>query len=226
MAEASAEKKEPESKKVNEKGGTTAPGGKEKPKLAAVGKEPVTDTVSKPKRDILNISILVASVLNIGMLVAISLFVNNMSLKIKEVQEKTTTLIETANAEEKDRETSREKKRGLEAKLMGKELLAAPQGTLYPLDSFLVNITSDQGAKFLQTQLELELSETSLEEEVTKKRAALRDAIIVLLSSKSYKELKEPNGIKSLRSEILKSLNSLLVTGRIKEIYFTQFHFN
>lgn len=109
---------------------------------------------------------------------------------------------------------------------MGKELLAAPQGTLYPLDSFLVNITSDQGAKFLQTQLELELSEASLEEEVTKKRAALRDAIIVLLSSKSYKELKEPNGIRSLRSEILKSLNSLLVTGRIKEIYFTQFHFN
>ncbi len=224
MAEASTDKKAPESKKGEEKAKENQ---KEKPKpKLAVAPEGAANAGTKPKRDILNISILVVSVLNIAMLVTLGLFVNKMSSKIKEVQEKTTTLIEVVNSEEKEREEARQKKKSLEAKLLGKELVAPPQGTLYPLDSFLVNISSDQGSKFLQTQLELELSDPSLEEEVTKKRAALRDAIIVLLSSKSYKELKEANGIKSLRVEVQKTLNGLLTTGIIKEVFFTQFHFN
>jgi flagellar FliL protein len=218
MAEASADKKAPESKKTEEKP-------KEKAKLVAVSNEPSSES-AKPKRDILNISILVVTILNVSMLITLGVFVNKMSSRVKEVQEKTATLIENANAEEKEREASKDKKKSLEAKLVGKELEAPAQGTLYPLDSFLVNIASDQGSKFLQTQLELELSEATLEEEVTKKRAALRDAIIVLLSSKSYKELKEPGGIKVLRNEVTRALNSLLNTGKIKEVYFTQFHFN
>jgi flagellar FliL protein len=218
MAEASADKKAPESKKTEEKP-------KEKAKLSAVPNEPQSES-AKPKRDILNISILVVTVLNVSILVTLGVFVNKMASKVKEVQEKTATLIENANTEEKEREASKENKKSLEAKLLGKELEAPAQGTLYPLDSFLVNIGSDQGSKFLQTQLELELSDASLEDELTKKRPALRDAIIVLLSSKSYKELKEPGGIKVLRSEVTKSLNSLLTTGKIKQVYFTQFHFN
>jgi flagellar protein FliL len=213
MSEAAAKKDSHDSKK-----------GEDKAKLAAVPEGGAAP--SKPKRDILNISILAVSVINVALLVGVGIFVNKMATKVKEVQEKTTSLIEASNAEEKEREEAKQKKKNLEAKLLGKELEAPPQGTLYPLDSFLVNITSDQGSKFLQTQLELELSDPNLEEEVTKKRAALRDAIIVLLSSKSYKELKESNGIRNLRLEIQKSLNSLLTTGSIKEVFFTQFHFN
>lgn len=222
MAEATAEKKTPESKKVDEKSAANA---KEKSKLSVVPNEG-TDTPVKAKRDILSISILAVSVINVAMLVGMGVFVSKMSSKVKEVQEKTTSLIELSNAEEKERAEAKDKKKQLEAKLLGKDVVAPPQGTLYPLDSFLVNIASDQGAKFLQTQLELELSDPSVEEEVTKKRAALRDAIIVLLSSKSYKELKEPNGIRVLRVEIQKAINGLLTTGSIKEVFFTQFHFN
>ena len=74
--------------------------------------------------------------------------------------------------------------------------------------------------------MELELADPSLEDEVTRKKAALRDAVIVLLSSRTYKELKESNGIKILRADILKSINNLLTTGKVREIYFTQFLFN
>lgn len=222
MAEATAEKKAPESKKADEKSAANA---KDKAKLSAVPTES-SETPTKAKRDLLSISILAVSALNVAMLVGMGIVVSKMSTKIKEVQDKTTSLIELSNSEEKERAEAKEKRKQIEARLLGKELVAPPQGTLYPLDSFLVNIASDQGAKFLQTQLELELSDPALEEEVTKKRAALRDAIIVLLSSKSYKELKEPNGIKVLRVEIQKAINSLLTTGSIKEVYFTQFHFN
>jgi len=218
MAEASAQKKAPETKKSEENH-------KEKPKLA-VAPEGTTDATAKPKRDWLTLSILVVSVLNVALLVTMGLVVSQMSSKMKEVQEKTAAIIDAANAEEKEREQAREKKKKLEAKLIGRDLEVPSQGTLYPLDSFLVNITSDQGSKFLQTQLELELSDPSLEEELNKKRAALRDAIIVLLSSKSYKELREPTGIKNLRAEVQKALNGLLTTGLVKEVFFTQFHFN
>lgn len=222
MAEATAEKKAPESKKTEDK---SAANSKEKAKLSVVPPEGA-EPINKPKRDVLSISILAVSALNVAMLVGMGFVVSRMSTKVKEVQEKTNSLIELSNAEEKERSEIREKKKQTEAKLLGKELVTPPQGTLYPLDSFLVNISSDQGAKFLQTQLELELSDPSVEEEVTKKRAALRDAIIVLLSSKSYKELKEPNGIRTLRVEIQKAINSLLTTGSIREVFFTQFHFN
>lgn len=222
MAEATAKKEATESKKQDEKASGTAA---EKPKLAAVSKEP-NDAAVKPKRDFLNLSILVLSLVNVTVLAAMGWFVNKISVKVRDVQDKTTALIEASNSEEKVRSEAKAKKKQFEEKLIGKELVSAPQGTLYPLDSFLVNIGSDQGSKFLQTQLELELSDPSVEEEVTKKRAALRDAIIVLLSSKSYKELKEPNGIKTLRVEVQKAINSLLSTGSIKEVFFTQFHFN
>ena len=48
----------------------------------------------------------------------------------------------------------------------------------------------------------------------------------MLLSSKSYRELREPSGMKRLRQDLLRSVNSLLSGGKIREIYFTQFHFN
>jgi len=108
----------------------------------------------------------------------------------------------------------------------GKEMTANNQGTLFPMESFLVNITSDQGPKYLQAQIELELSDATLEDEVTRKKAAIRDAIIILLSSRSYRELREANGMKVLRVDILKSVNNLLSTGKVREIFFTQFHFN
>jgi len=218
MAEASAQKKAPESKKSEESK-------KEKPNLSVVPETGAT-APAKPKRDLLTISILVVSILNVAMLVTLGLVVNKMSNKVKEVQEKTTAIIEAANNEEKEREEAREKKKNMEARLLGKEIGSPTQGTLYPLDSFLVNITSEQGSKFLQTQLEVELGDPALEEEVTKKRAAIRDAIIVLLSSKSYQELREPVGIKNLRTEVQKVLNGLLTTGKIKGVFFTQFHFN
>jgi len=112
------------------------------------------------------------------------------------------------------------------SKKAGRTLTPQTPGTLYPLDAFLVNISSDQGPKFLQTQMELELSESSTEDELTKKKAAIRDSILVLLSSRNYKEIRDVSGMSNLRKDILKAVNNLLTTGKVRDVYFTQFHFN
>ncbi len=109
---------------------------------------------------------------------------------------------------------------------VGKELQPQNLGVLYALEGFLVNVNSDQGPKFLQVQMELELSDPVLEDEVSRKKAAIRDSVIVLLTSRSYKQLKAANGLKVLRSDIIQSINHLLSGGKVKEVYFTQFHFN
>lgn len=99
-------------------------------------------------------------------------------------------------------------------------------GILYPIESFLVNIASDQGPKFLQTQLEFELTDPDIEEEIARKKPAIRDAIIVLLSSRTYAELRNANGLKKLRTDLLRTVNNILTSGSVKALYFTQFHFN
>jgi len=113
-----------------------------------------------------------------------------------------------------------------QAKKSGRLLTPPVPGTLYPLDSFLVNISSDQGPRFLQTQMELELTDSTTEDEITKKKAAIRDSILVLLSSRSYREIRETAGMTKLRKDILKAVNGLLTNGKVREVYFTQFHFN
>jgi flagellar protein FliL len=129
-----------------------------------------------------------------------------------------------------------EQSKGLEKKMAeekkpappaaGKEFIPQELGVLYPLEAFLVNIASDRGPRFLQMKLELELDAPALEDEIALKRPALRDAIIVLLTSRNYAELRDPKGMKKLREDILRSVNGLLKSGQVKELYFTQFHFN
>lgn len=108
----------------------------------------------------------------------------------------------------------------------GKEFIPQELGVLYPLESFLVNINSDRGPRFLQMKVELELDAPALEDEIALKRPALRDAIIVLLTSRNYAELRDPKGMRKLREDILRSVNGLLKSGQVKEVFFTQFHFN
>src|SRR5258708_30413707 len=90
----------------------------------------------------------------------------------------------------------------------GREPKAAEIGVLYPIESFLVNINSDQGPKFLQTQMEFELGDPALENEIARKKPAIRDSILLMLSSRSYKELRDSNGMRRLRSDLLRAVNN------------------
>ena len=178
----------------------------------AVAAEGAKGAEAKPKFDLLGLIIFLLVTLNLLALGGMGFFLQKMW---DQVQELKTNTIKIAEQQVKPEETS-----------VGKDLEPAALGTLYPMESFLVNINSEAGAKFLQTQMELELAEPAVEEEISRKKAAIRDSIIVLLTSRQYKELRESAGIKKLRSDLVRVINGLLTTGRVKEVYFTQFHFN
>jgi flagellar protein FliL len=182
--------------------------------------EPKNDQAAgepKPKADIISLAIVGLMTVNLLAVGGMGMFMKKVMSRVQDVQNQVAHMAtpEPVVAEEKEKE-----------KPIGHEMAPPVQGTLYPMESFLVNISSEQGPKFLQTQMELELADPALEDEITRKKAAIRDAVIVLLSSRSYKDLRDSGGMKKLRQDILRSINNLLSTGKVRELYFTQFHFN
>ena len=96
-------------------------------------------------------------------------------------------------------------------------------GTLYPLDTFTVNLKSDSGRRYLKVTMSLELEGDELSMELDAKAPVLRDRIIRILSSKTLEEISSKKGKQKVSEQIMDTLNAMLTDGRIKGIYFTQF---
>ncbi len=125
-------------------------------------------------------------------------------------------------------------KSGMLDKLLGKgekevqakktEEVAKPDiGPIYPMDTFIVNLMDPMGKRYLKVTMQLELAKEEMRVEMDKRLPQLRDAILTLLSSKSFKDISDLSGKYQLRAEILASLNRYLKTGKIKNVYFTEF---
>ena len=96
-------------------------------------------------------------------------------------------------------------------------------GVLYPLDTFTVNLKSDNGRRYLKVTMDLELSGQELTAELDNKTAVIRDRIIRILTSKTLEEVSSRKGKDKLTQQIKESLNSMLDDGEILGVYFTEF---
>lgn len=108
-----------------------------------------------------------------------------------------------------------------------KESVATPVnevGVLYPLETFIVNMADNDGTRYLKVTIQLELDNTEkLKEEMDKRVPQLRDAILTILSAKTYEEVSSAQGKLVLKQEIQRRINSLLPFGQITNVYFTEF---
>lgn len=97
-------------------------------------------------------------------------------------------------------------------------------GTLYPLDTFTINLKSDSGRRYLKATISLELNGApELSVELDAKKAVLRDRIIRILTSKTLEEISSIKGKQKVSDQIVDVLNSMLADGSIKSVYFTEF---
>jgi flagellar FliL protein len=96
-------------------------------------------------------------------------------------------------------------------------------GTIFPLDTFIVNVAETNGERYLKTTLEVELKDGSLAGEVEKRMPQVRDSILLLLSTKRFEDIKSFQGKSKLRNEIITRLNGLLYAGAVQKVYFTEF---
>jgi len=100
---------------------------------------------------------------------------------------------------------------------------AATIGPMVDISEFIVNIISDEANHYVKASLTIELTNEPVKEELTQRMPQIRDSILLLVGNKTYEELQDLQGKKQLKAELTSKINSILQTGKVKAIYFTDF---
>ncbi|MGB9667933.1 MAG: flagellar basal body-associated FliL family protein [Thermosulfidibacteraceae bacterium] len=106
----------------------------------------------------------------------------------------------------------------------GESKAETTKGTAFKkLDPFIVNLSDEGGGRYAKVEITLALSDKKVEKEVEEKLPIIRDSIITIISMKKYDDLVNPAGKETLKREIMMKLNSILTTGQVVDIYYTDF---
>ena len=96
-------------------------------------------------------------------------------------------------------------------------------GKFINLDVFTVNLAGGQNYLQAAISLEIDSSNTELEEEIKERKPQINDSIITILSAKTMDEISDRGGRSKLKIEVKKAVDSLLSYGKIERVYFTTF---
>jgi flagellar FliL protein len=101
---------------------------------------------------------------------------------------------------------------------------AEQAGKLISLDTFIVNLADSGGNRYLRVTMDLEVTGGKpAEEEMGRRIPQLRDAILMILSTKRYADINSTEGKTTLREELTGAVNGLLATAKVARIYFKEF---
>lgn len=96
-------------------------------------------------------------------------------------------------------------------------------GPLYSLGTLIVNLADEGGKRYLRVSIELELESQELIEEIEKRLPQVRDSILMILPTKTYADINTTPGKIAVRDELLAAMNGIVKTGKINNLYFTEF---
>ncbi len=92
-----------------------------------------------------------------------------------------------------------------------------------PLEPFLVNLADKESRRYLKLKVELEVNNEETVKELEKSMPRMRDALILLLSSKTYLDLSSYQGKQQLKQEIKQKVTALPGGNKISDVFFTEF---
>ena len=95
----------------------------------------------------------------------------------------------------------------------------------YPMEPFIVNLLDNDSERYLKVAMQMELSDQKTADKLRRLNPILRDTILDLLTSKTYREMLDPLGKQRLRDEIATRVNMILEQGKgkVNKVYFTEF---
>jgi len=96
-------------------------------------------------------------------------------------------------------------------------------GPMVEIKEFVVNIIGTDQAHYVKASLSLELDKDATMEEVNKRMPQIRDAILLLIGNKTFEELQDIQGKNQVKAELKSKINSFLKTGKVNNIYLTDF---
>jgi flagellar FliL protein len=92
-----------------------------------------------------------------------------------------------------------------------------------PLEPFLVNLADKESRRYLKLKVEMEVTNEETAKELEKSMPRMRDALILLLSSKTYLDLASYQGKQQLKAEIKQKVTALPGGKNITDVFFTEF---
>lgn len=96
-------------------------------------------------------------------------------------------------------------------------------GPLYSLGTLIVNLADEGGKRYLRVSIELELESQELIEEIEKRLPQVRDSILMILPTKTFADINTTPGKIAVRDELLAAMNGIVKTGKVNNLYFTEF---
>jgi len=87
----------------------------------------------------------------------------------------------------------------------------------------VVNLNDPGGKRYLKITIELEYTSEEVGAELAQRVPQLRDLIILQLSSKSLDDIQSVDGKIALRRELVQRINQILTSGKIRNLFWTQF---
>ena len=103
------------------------------------------------------------------------------------------------------------------------KLIKKKKSLMFHLDPFIVNLAKSGGNRFLKVTVSLAMSSPDVRFELKKSIKKITDSILLLLSTKVFKDVYSVQGKFTLKSEITTRVNQFLTKGVVKGAYFTEF---
>jgi len=98
---------------------------------------------------------------------------------------------------------------------------AAPAQSMVTIPTFVVNLADPSGRRYLKISMDLEVKGPP--EPVQGSMSKIRDALLMLLSSKAAEDLAGAEGKITLRKEVADRINQVLGKPVVLRVYFTDF---
>ncbi len=96
-------------------------------------------------------------------------------------------------------------------------------GPMINLKPFLTNLADKDKTAYIKVSISIELKQGSNIGTFKQLTPQIRNRIIMIMSSKTSKEINTPQGILSLRHQIARSLNQILGDGTVIGVYFNNY---
>src|SRR5262249_46552623 len=94
-------------------------------------------------------------------------------------------------------------------------------GALHALEPFIANLADEDGKGYLKATLQVEFFAARVPEDFNARLPQMRDLLLTLFTSKTFAEVRTPQGKAVLRDEIINRMNRALHKDLVKAVYFT-----
>jgi flagellar FliL protein len=90
------------------------------------------------------------------------------------------------------------------------------------LEPFIANLADDGGRRYLKATFQVDFG-TAVPPTMQARQPQVRDLLLTLFTSKTFDDIRTPEGKQQLREEIIARINQVLDRDAVKAVYFTEF---